>query len=111
MELLQQQQLPEPLELRAGILAAPCDREELRVVQPLLAAPVAALDERLRRVVAAVVLEVQLADDDGPSTGLRLERDEELVGVAVRVRGRPCRSRARVSVSSISRVGPPPPSP
>ena len=40
-------------------------------MQPLLGAAVAALDARLRRERAAVVLEVQLADDDRPRAAAR----------------------------------------
>ena len=86
MELLQQQQLPQPVELGARILAAQAG-DELGVVQQLLAAPVAALRARLRGVDAAVVLEVQLADDDRPIAGLCLERVEELLARA-RLRAR-----------------------
>ena len=53
-------------------------------------------DARLRRVRAAVVLEVELADDDGPLAAARPRaRRRTRAGVACRVRGRPCRSRAR----------------
>ena len=79
--------------------------EELGVVQRLLGAAVAALRPRLRRVRAAVVLEVELADDDRPLARLGLERLEELVAVPHLVRGSPCRSRARRIVSSISASG------
>ena len=48
-------------------------------MQQLLTDAVAALDERLRREDAAVVLEVQLADDDGTVGTLGLERVEELL--------------------------------
>src|SRR5581483_1413778 len=63
VELLQQQELPEPLQLRARVLATR-DGEELGIVETLLRQAVAALDEGLRGVGAAVVLEVELADDD-----------------------------------------------
>ena len=43
VELLEEQQLPEAVELRPRILAAVCHREELGVVERLLAAAVAAL--------------------------------------------------------------------
>src|SRR5581483_9616193 len=80
VELLEEEQLPEPIELGARVRAAARDREELGVVQPELRAAVALLHERLRRVGPAVVLEVQLADDDRALDVLRLERVEELVG-------------------------------
>src|SRR5205085_4266467 len=78
VELLEEQQLPEPLELGTRIFAAAGDREQLGVVQPLFGPAVAALDEGLRRIGAAVVLEIELADDDGSRAGLGLERLEEL---------------------------------
>ena len=83
VELLQQQQLPEALELLAGMVAAQAG-EELGVVQCPLSAPVAALRARLRGVDAAVVLEVQLTDDDGTVGALGLERSEELLARARR---------------------------
>ena len=52
------------IELVARIIVAR-RRQELGVVQQLLAHAVAALRERLRGEDAAVVLEVQLPDDDG----------------------------------------------
>src|SRR5581483_647321 len=79
VELLEQQQLPQPLELCARILAAARDREHLGVVEALLRAAVAPLDERLRRVRAAVVLEIELAHHDRPLSRLRLEEVEELL--------------------------------
>src|SRR5581483_554497 len=78
VELLQEEELPEPVELGAWIVAAR-GAEELCVVQELLADAVAALDERLRREDAAVVLEVELADDDRTLGVLGLECGEELV--------------------------------
>ena len=68
VELLQQQQLPEPVELGAWVVASQ-QAQELDVVQQLLAAAVGRLDGRLRGVGAAVVLEVELADDGGRSPG------------------------------------------
>src|SRR5207248_9953099 len=53
-------------------------RAQLGVGRPLFGAAVAALDEGLRRIGAAVVLEIELADDDGSRAGLGLERLEEL---------------------------------
>ena len=47
MELQQQQQPPEALELVARVVVAARDRDQLGVAEPLLAAAVAALDERL----------------------------------------------------------------
>ena len=111
VELLQEQQLPEPVELGARIVAARGGGEELRVVKRDLRAPVAALRPRLRRVGAAVVLEVELAEDDGRSPGSASSASKNSSRRAIVVRGRPWRSRARSSVSIISRVGPPPPSP
>jgi len=78
VELLQQQELPEPVELGAWIVAAR-GRQELGIVQQLLAHAVAALREGLRRVHAAVVLEVELADDHGTVGVLSFQRFEELV--------------------------------
>ena len=83
VELLQQEQLPQPVELGARIVAAQA-REELGVVQRLLAAAVAALRARLRGVDAAVVLEVELARDDRAIAALGLERVEELLARALR---------------------------
>ena len=83
VELLQQEELPEAVELRARILAAQAG-EELGVVQGLLAATVAALRARLRGVGAAVVLEVELPADDGPVSAARLERVEELLARPLR---------------------------
>ena len=74
VELLQEQQLPEPVELLARVRASARDREKLGVVQCLLAAPVAAFHRGLRRVHAAVVLEVELADHDRPLGRLGFER-------------------------------------
>jgi hypothetical protein len=79
VELLEEQELPETVELGARVGPAQDARDEFRVVQELLAPPVQAFDVGLRRVDAAVVLEVQLADDHWPETLLRLERLEELV--------------------------------
>src|SRR5205814_849237 len=76
-ELLQQQELPEPVELGARVLAAARSAEELRVVQRDLGAAVAALRPTLGRVRPAVQLEVQLTDDDGARAGLGLELVEE----------------------------------
>ena len=56
-------------------------------MQRLLAAPVAALDARLRRVGAAVILEVELAAHRRVRAGLGLERLEELGrGMGLRAR-------------------------
>src|SRR5205814_9750154 len=79
VELLQEEQPPEPVELGAWVVAPARARQELGVVQRLLAAAVHALGEGLRRVDTAVVLEVQLADEDGTRARLRFERSEELV--------------------------------
>src|SRR5205823_11686146 len=80
VELVQQQRLPEPVELGARILLRRAKtREELSVVQRGLAAPVQRLRASLRRVRAAVVLEVQLADDDRALARLGLQSLEELV--------------------------------
>src|SRR4029079_16329763 len=84
VELLQEKQLPQPVELGARVLAAARAREELRVVQRLLATPVAALRPTLRRVRPPVVLEVQLADDDRRLARLGLERVEELLARSLR---------------------------
>ena len=103
MELLQQQQLPEPVELGARIVAAAATDEELGVVQPLLARGGCRASSRACVVYdAAVVLEVQLADDDRPLAVLRLERVEELVAASrcACAAGPAGRARAR-SVSSI----------
>src|SRR5581483_10145062 len=80
VELLQQEQLPQAVALGARILAAARRVQELGVVQRLLATAVASLRARLRRVDAAVVLEVELAGDDRPLSRLGLERVEELLG-------------------------------
>src|SRR4051794_17006782 len=80
VELLQEQQLPQAVELGVRILASTHRGKKLGVAQADLALAVAPLDEGLRRVDAAVVLEVELADDDGPLAGLGLERVEELAG-------------------------------
>src|SRR5205823_7989513 len=78
VELLQEQELPQAVELGPGIRAAAREREELRVVQALLGPAISALHACLRRVRAPVELEVQLADDDRSRGGLRFERLEEL---------------------------------
>src|SRR5262249_2474427 len=80
VELLQEQQAPQASELVAWVLAAARDREQLRVPQPLLRAPVAPLDERLCRVRAAVLLEAELADAARPLGGLGFEGAEERRG-------------------------------
>ena len=78
VELLQEEELPQAVELLARVVAARDGREELGVVQRDLGAPVAALRARLGRVRAAVVLEVELAEDRRALARLRLERLEEL---------------------------------
>ena len=63
VELVEQQDAPQPVELRLPAAVAAQRVERLRILQRPLAAPVAALHRGLRRVRAAVVLEVELAHD------------------------------------------------
>ena len=84
MELVEQQRLPQARERLARIGLARERGEQLRVVQRALAAAVAALDLRLRRVGAAVQLEVELADDRAQVGRVGFEVVEELDGRAQR---------------------------
>ena len=118
MELVEEQQLPKPVELLARV-GARHGGEELGVVQRLLAAPVAALDAGLGRVGAAVILEVELALDGRPRAGLCLERLEELgrgmelrarkplevVGTAERLEHRRRGTAAAVAVAEHEQAG------
>ncbi len=83
MELVAAEQLPEARDLvvrvRPGSTPVRERREQLDVVQQDLARPVGALDRGLRGVRPAVILEVQLADEDRPVGGLTFERREELL--------------------------------
>lgn len=85
VELVEEQQLPQPFELSARVVAGE-DPEELDVVERLLAAAVPTLDARLRGVGAAVVLEVELSEHGRVGPRLRLEGVEELAGAC---QGRP----------------------
>ena len=112
VELLQEEELPQAVELLARVVAAGDGREELRVVQRDLAragcrasyAPASCTcrggtRSRARRGSSGARPAPPRAPRRAPS------------GAAILVRGKPCRSRARSIVSIIARVGPPPPSP
>ena len=88
MELGDEQHAPRLGELGARVRRAPEPRgdggEQLGVVERGLAAAVAALERGLGRVRAAVVLEVQLADDRPQLARAGLEAVEERLGMAER---------------------------
>ena len=83
MELLKEEELPEPVELGARHVVPDERHEELGVVQRALGAPVPELRAGLRGIDASVVLEVELSDDDGSGSLLGLERVEELLARAL----------------------------
>ena len=104
MELVEQQRLPQPRRAPSRGYAVAGERgQQLGVVQRALGAAVAALDRRLRRVGAAVQLEVELADDR-PQVARRRPRGRRRTRPASGpwcAAGRGCRA-ARASRSSMS---------
>ena len=115
VELLGQHLAPEVVERRADRAPTGGRRPQLGLAQQPLAAAVAELRAQLAGERAAVGLEVQLAAPHRhrrAAGDLGLDVVEEL-GRRARARrcGMPSRSASRRSRSSISRVGPPPPSP
>ena len=85
--------------------------EEFDIAQQQLAAAVIALVARLGGVGAAVEFEIQFADPGDRVLDVGFTAREELGRRALGHRGSPSTSAMRLSCSSISGVGPPPPSP
>src|SRR5438445_3985745 len=82
MELVEEQHLPQALQLAGRIITAGSHRPHLSLTKCLLGEAIQSLRPRLRRVGATVQLEIQLAGNRGQAGRLSRGRLEEIACAA-----------------------------